>query len=128
MLRVTDQFRQLAREPARDMRRIGQPLVFIWLEPSEAIADDDPASHIRAVVAAGAVERGTQKDDRIAGFGFRDDHRTFAGVGQSSPSMASGPEQRGPIFLSERRQRPHGIDQIFALSDVPSPHVLVAVG
>ena len=41
--------------------------------------------------------------------------------------VAPRPDQRGPIFGRERRNRPHHVDEIFELPGRTAPHVLVPV-
>lgn len=101
VLNIADQFREFAREAARDMGWIGQPLVFIRLEPTKAVADDDAAANGGALISAGSVERRAEKDDRIAGLGFGDNPRPRSRISHRSRSVAAGPDQRRPVFLGK---------------------------
>src|SRR3546814_12042529 len=77
VLRIADQSCQFRREAACDSWRICQPLIFIWLEPSETVTDDNPPPHIGRDVRAGPMRGGTDEADG----GARRTHRPprFAG-------------------------------------------------
>src|SRR3546814_6947335 len=63
VLRIADQSCQFRREAACDSWRICQPLIFIWLEPSEIVTDDNHPPHIGRDVRAGTMRGGTEEAD-----------------------------------------------------------------
>src|SRR3546814_7725323 len=63
VLRIADQSCQFRREAACDSWRICQPLIFIWLEPSETVTDDNPPPHIGRDVRAGTMRGGPEEAD-----------------------------------------------------------------
>ena len=48
MLGITNECGQVGREGPRDLGRIGEPLVFVGLEPAKTITDDRPAADLIA--------------------------------------------------------------------------------
>lgn len=127
MLRIAGERREFGREIFRDFRRVGQPQIFIGLQPSQAVAYEHAAPDIPAEVGAGAMGGRSQKADRRAGFAFGICGRAGILFGHADDAMASPIDFGRAIVLRERRQGPEDIHQIFLATVRPAPHVLVAV-
>src|SRR3546814_20979857 len=69
----------------------------------------------------------SQKYDRIAWFGFRNDRSFFRLFDQCLDAMAPGPDDCRTILLGEGCERPHHIHEIFDVSERTLPHILIAV-
>src|SRR3546814_3956080 len=77
------------------------------------------------MIRAGTMKGRSQKYDRRSRISFDSDR--LRAVVTLPAIVAPRPDQRGPIFGRERRNRPHHVDEIFELPGRTAPHVLVPV-
>src|SRR3546814_20148299 len=99
VLRISDQCRQVGIEMPRGLRRIDEPLRLIWLEPTEAIADDDATSRLVTVVGARAVYRSAEPDQRIARLADPGPRPRLAHFSRPLPPITSRPHPPPPLSL-----------------------------
>src|SRR3546814_13594521 len=77
------------------------------------------------MIRAGTRKGRSQKYERRSRMVFDSDR--LRAVVTLPAIVAPRPDQRGPIFGRERRNRPHHVDAIFELPGRTAPHVLVPV-
>ena len=114
VLRIPRKRGEFRRKAFCDLGRIGQPLVFIWLQPSETIADDNPLPYGAADIGARPVQRRPQEDDGIARFSFGDDRRLARFLDQRLGAVARRPDQRSAVGRRGARVSSHMSPQLRA--------------
>src|SRR3990167_1214109 len=118
---------QLGREGLCDIWRIGQPEVFVRLEPAKAVADDHCAADRLRPVGTGSVNRRAQKADCRTGITLRYDRISQFVERLNLLFMCSRIDPGCPVLLREARDWPHHIQKVFVMTLDPRPHIVITV-
>src|SRR3546814_5442395 len=79
------------------------------------------------VCSSDLVQGGAEEDQCVTRRYRRNDRVRFGTDGNVLVEVACRPQPRAAVLARERGQRPHNVDEIFAVALGPLPHVLVTM-
>src|SRR5690606_23553048 len=127
VLCISCKFGKMRLKVLRDMRRVGKPEIFIRLQPTQTVTDQDAASDIIRPVRAGSMDRRAEKADRRPRQAFCDNRFGELFERFYALFVRARVEPGRAVHLGKTAEWPHDVQKILLAAFVSRPHILIAM-